>query len=94
MVHSFDEPNPNMINQKDFEGSLSFDEFFALMYVRETELENEHLKKSIIKNVGSSFDKIEIAKIVSLNWDNGDLINEDLNNHMMKVIEFLDNANL
>ncbi|WP_285767520.1 ATP-binding protein [Peribacillus sp. SI8-4] len=94
IVHQFDEPNPKIISEMDFIESFSFDEFFAQMYVHESELENQHLKNSIIKNVGSSFNKIEIAKKVALIWDIKDLNDENLNNHMKNVIQFLDKANL
>lgn len=91
--HFFENPNPDRVSDMDFENSFSFDEFFARMYIREEELENESLVKAIINNVSKSFDKVLIANKITEFWDDSVHSNSQLNNHLGKIMQMLENAN-
>ncbi|WP_170971665.1 ATP-dependent nuclease [Peribacillus simplex] len=91
--HFFENPNPDRVSDRDFENSFSFDEFFARMYIREEELENVSLVKAIINNVSKSFDKVLIANKITELWDDSLHSNSQLDNHLGKIIQMLENAN-
>lgn len=92
--HYFSPPNPEMIKEKNFVKDLSFDKFFAEMYIRESELEDEDLREAIINNISGSFDKVLIANEVVKIWDEEQcgLINSDLDEKMTRLLELLKRA--